>query len=669
MRRSNSALLRVALLLLTLNTLTFPAWSSGTSTQRRRHSSSGFAAWMGTTSFYLPVYVPNSPDNWLGGTGNWSNGADWSAGEPGSGSDVFITTGNDHVNLDVSATINSLTLGGSTGTSQLTGSSGNNLTIAGALTINSTGTLSLDGDLVTVNGDATNAGSITASNGSVMAANFTNTGTIMALDISDSVSSSNSFTNSGAINVYNVSAGGTLMNQGVISAHVLNVGGNLINDASGTIEGFMPGNTVSVTGQFTNSGTVDLRFGSASFGSLNNHSGSLFRVGADVVQGNVSSDGIIQVVSPGQNQPPATFTIGGGLITGGLLNVAGSGGVGASTSVAGNVNNTLSGIIEVDTLGSLNSASITNSGLFRTGVQGTGGNTVRANMLSNLAGGTLLLGGVGDTGQFGSVNNAGGISIANGASLQIVSSHAPTTAIPGFLNTGTVIIAHGGTLFDALTYSQTAGQTTVDGTLQVSGHSNVLFSGGAVYGNNGDIQGNTVSNAAFNIGDGPMTIGLMAINGNYTQGPNGALYVDIASLTQFDQLNISGHASFAGTLYVDLLNGYVPQIGNMFDVVNYSNGSGTFSMVIGLPINNQEHFVLEYNSTNLTLDVVSGPDNQSQSGHGGAYYEPYISEITGGADRLDNFSSPGATAPEPGSLILLASGLLGIAGVRRKRIR
>jgi hypothetical protein len=27
--------------------------------------------------------TPSSPDNWLGGTGNWSNGGDWSAGLPG----------------------------------------------------------------------------------------------------------------------------------------------------------------------------------------------------------------------------------------------------------------------------------------------------------------------------------------------------------------------------------------------------------------------------------------------------------------------------------------------------------------------------------------------------------------------------------------------------------
>src|SRR5579862_6272684 len=175
-----------------------------------------FQSWMSGVLSSHPSFAPTTPDNWLGGMGNWSNPADWSAGEPGSGSDVTINTGNDHVNLDVSATINSLTLGGSTGTSQLTGSSGNNLTIAGALTVNSTGTLSLNGD-------------------------------------------------------------------------------------------------VSVNGQFDNRGTVNLRYGSASFGSLNNYSGAVFRAGADTVLGNVSSDGIISVVSLGQNEPPVSFAIGGNL--------------------------------------------------------------------------------------------------------------------------------------------------------------------------------------------------------------------------------------------------------------------------------------------------------------------------------------------------------------------
>ncbi|HTV66313.1 MAG TPA: hypothetical protein VMD98_11950, partial [Bryocella sp.] len=81
----------------------------------RRQSASQFQSWMDAGSSFHSSFDPSSPDNWLGGMGNWSNPADWSAGEPGSSSDVFINTGNDYVTLDVNASINSLTLGGTTG--------------------------------------------------------------------------------------------------------------------------------------------------------------------------------------------------------------------------------------------------------------------------------------------------------------------------------------------------------------------------------------------------------------------------------------------------------------------------------------------------------------------------------------------------------------------------
>ena len=59
-----------------------------------------------------PLITP--PDNWNGGTGNWSNSGNWSNGEPGAGSDVTIYSGGtDQVTLDTgSTTINSLQLGG-----------------------------------------------------------------------------------------------------------------------------------------------------------------------------------------------------------------------------------------------------------------------------------------------------------------------------------------------------------------------------------------------------------------------------------------------------------------------------------------------------------------------------------------------------------------------------
>ena len=81
--------------------------------------------------------------------------------------------------------------------------------------------------------------------------------------------------------------------------------------------------------------------------------------------------------------------------------------------------------------------------------------------------------------------------------------------------------------------------------------------------------------------------------GNYAQEANGSLTFDIAGAApgQYDQLNVSGHAALNGLMTVDLLQGFVPQIGNMFDIMNFSSLSGTFSNVLGLPINGQEHLV------------------------------------------------------------------------------
>jgi hypothetical protein len=272
-----------------------------------------------------------------------------------------------------------------------------------------------------------------------------------------------------------------------------------------------------------------------------------------------------------------------------------------------------------------------------------------------------------DVTNIGFISNAGNILVANGATLNVTGgSHAPSDAIPGFLNSGIVDVAQGGTLLNVLTYTQTAGQTTVDGTLQVAGRGIANFAGGALYGD-GTIEANTISNAEFNIGDMPMTVGQLAITGNYTQGANGSLTFDIASLTSYDQLNVSGRASLNGLAMINLLNGYIPQVGNMFDIMNFASSSGTFSMVVGLPINGSEHFVLEYNPTNLTLDVVSGP-SQASSGHGSGYFEPYVSDVTNGLNEtnLSNSGSP-QPAPEPSSIFLLGSGVVGIGAMLRRR--
>jgi hypothetical protein len=49
--------------------------------------------------------------------------------------------------------------------------------------------------------------------------------------------------------------------------------------------------------------------------------------------------------------------------------------------------------------------------------------------------------------------------------------------------------------------------------------------------------------------------------------------------TQFDQLNITGPATLAGTLNLDLINGFVPATGNSFKILACSSLSGTFDRV------------------------------------------------------------------------------------------
>src|SRR5271165_4038613 len=121
------------------------------------------------------VSCPGGMDCWNGGTGNWSNAGNWSAGAPGPSSDVTIYSGGkDNVTLDTttpSPTISSLTLGGASNgfTSELGILGGQTLTITNGLTVGETGNLTLNGSTVNVTGGvATNSGGIDLESGSTL---------------------------------------------------------------------------------------------------------------------------------------------------------------------------------------------------------------------------------------------------------------------------------------------------------------------------------------------------------------------------------------------------------------------------------------------------------------------------------------------------------------------
>ena len=491
-------------------------------------------------------------------------------------------------------------------------------------------------------------------------------------------------TNSGSINVgfyYNdgMEAGGgsltagTLVNTGSIAlsgSSGATIMGSLVNQGEiGLFQGY---NGFFVGGDVTNSGAIDLG-GLRSYDMLsiggkltNTATGSLYLAslnGAESYVGSVTNAGTISL---GGDQ---NLAVNGDVTNSGAIGLGGLGGPG-DASAANIVNG---GTITLDNGSYLSVGNVNNSGTLSLGATVGGNQVYITGTLSNSAGGTFSLGAASDVANVGHIMNAGSISIASGATLTVSGASAPTNALPGFVNTGIVNVASGGTLNSGLTYVQTAGQTTVDGTLRAFGRvALVNFAGGSVYGN-GTIQGPIMSNAAINIGDAPMTVGQMSFMGNYTQEANGSLTFDIAGAApgQFDQLNISGHAQLAGLMTVDLLQGFVPQIGNMFDIMNFASESGTFSMVVGLPINGEEHFVLEYNSTNLTLDVVAGQllGSDARGESGGLFAsEPFMTQTDGNVYSQAAANNGGASpTPEPSSILLLGTGIVGLAIVLRRR--
>jgi hypothetical protein len=666
--------------------LTFAAFvaQAENSTHRARSlQPADFAYWISDTSGRpMNFTTPSSPDNWLGGTGNWSNGADWSAGEPGSGSDVFINTGNDYVTLDTSASINSLTIGGGSGSSVLIDPNQGDYTvnIAGALTINQTGTLTLTDDSITANGNSTNAGTINLSLSTLTVnANFTNSGTVNLLNnggflsISGTLNNSGTIAdnnmsqlkvggdvnNSGSITVFSIMVTGNLMDEpgSMLNTAGLTVGGNLIN--AGDIEPLKKASSFAVDGELINSGIFDPEYATATVGSLNNS--GLITLGLLTVTGDAVNSGEIQLGWCGGGCASQGFIVHGTLTntSAGDLLLEGPY-IGAN---AGSIVN--SGKIDLQNSASLSAGNLANSGTVNVAGGSNGGSSLTVSgRFTNSPGGIFDLS-QGSTATVANLINVGTVMVGNGATLTVPpGSHAPNNALAGFLNSGTVDIASGGVISSPSGYTQTAGQTTIDGNLRGV----INFAGGSVYGNGGTISGNVTSNANFNIGDAPMSVGELTITAGYTQRANGSLTFDIASLNSYDQLNVSGHAQLNGLMTVNLLSGYIPQVGNMFDIMNFASESGTFSTVVGLPIDNQEHFTLEYNATNLTLDVVSGPGLQATSGHGSSSSsEPFITPLGNNMSFVSSpDSQPASSVPEPGSILLFGSGIAGVAAFVRR---
>ncbi|TAK46426.1 MAG: filamentous hemagglutinin N-terminal domain-containing protein [Betaproteobacteria bacterium] len=191
---------------------------------------------------------------------------------------------------------------------------------------------------------------------------------------------------------------------------------------------------------------------------------------------------------------------------------------------------------------------------------------------SQSGGGTTVLAS-GATGTLGAVSvgrnltNIGTLDLS-GTSISGLFTNA------GVVNVTGVVSASGGMM-------QNAGLTTVPAgqTLGVGG-SGLVLAGGTLVGN-GTIDGN-VFNTAGIVAPGASP-GILTINGDYTQGANGALTVDVGGTiagSEYDQLVVNGDVFLDGNLNTLLFGSYTPLPGDSYTIISATGTiTGSFANV------------------------------------------------------------------------------------------
>jgi fibronectin-binding autotransporter adhesin len=540
-----------------------------------------------------------------------------------------------------------------TGATQTFTTNAANVTLAGGLFKNAngsdamaalasnTGKLTLSGGRAysTSAASFSNAGTLTINNGSTytMAALTQISGT--TLTGGTFVLAGNLDLSTGTANITTNAATVTLEGTATIE-NTSNSSNALANLASNTKSLTLAnGATFTTTGNFGNGGTLTINNGST-FTVLSGKALSNYKASTNTLQGgtfvvggelsfNAGTTGAIETDA-------ANLTLDG---TGELFNSSSGA---ASTNALVNLNTISStGALTLGQNANFTAAgNFTNSGKLTIN-SGSTFTLTGTNTLTNLASGTLTGGTytVGGTLQLTSANggittNAANLTLTgtsakildgtanalagfnnNSGSLTLSSSAALTTASSNFTNTGTIDVAKGSTLTLGGTgriYSQTAGQTTIDGALAAQGGSTIT--GGTILGG-GSIKGNvsvgnaTGTAATINVGDSGKA-GLLSITGKYTQLATGTMTGLINGTTAgsagFSQMKVTGAASLAGTINFTVASAFQSSLtlGETFTVLSAASVTGTFSNST-IAINSSFQFNVSYTSTGVVLTVAA----------------------------------------------------------------
>jgi hypothetical protein len=431
-----------------------------------------------------------------------------------------------------------------------------------------------------------------------------------------------------------INPGNGTTNTGLIEATngaTLNLGGSFTN-TGGTILSMGSGSTVNLSGEATSTitgGTLTTSGGGVMISDGTTLNGLTISSGSTVsttnnnnttLSGTITNNGTIALNSGGNYTD---------LILSGNVTLAGTGAI----SMSDYAYNRIYGATGSDQL--TNGAGHTIEGSGQVGL-GAGGSafafTNNGTVLANQSVSLVLNPGNGAT-------NNGTMQVNAGSALEVLG---------GITNTGTVNVGQAGqagsSLFlmgDAHDFVQTGGTTTLwtsGSNLELQSGQSMLLQGGTLQGF-GTIAGN-LSNTGGTVLPGTTGVaGILTVTGNYSDPMGSVLDIQIGGSVAgsgFSQLDVLGTASLAGTLDVNLLNGFTPTNGEEFVILTSGGLSGSFTDGV-------------IHDGNVTFTV---------------YYSP-----AGFANDVVLNAVVVSSVPEPASIVMLALGMAGVGAlvVRRSR--